>query len=252
MTDDSDSLIEQHRPEAIAARLNSRSEKSTVSDAVLGGIDGCVTTFAIVSGVIGAGLTPSVAVVLGFANLIADGFSMAVSNYESAKAEIEQNESLRASERDHIEKIPEGEREEIRQIFAAKGFSGETLDSIVETITADQNLWIETMMSEEHGVSSVERHPGKAAMTTFAAFTAVGLVPLLPFLLPGLDANTQFGVSAVLAAVMFFAIGALKSRLLAKSMVRTGLGTLLTGGTAAGLAFLVGYVLREAFGIALA
>lgn len=252
MREDFDGLIEQHRPEVIAARLQARSEKSTVSDAVLGGIDGCVTTFAIVSGVIGAGLSPAVAVVLGFANLVADGFSMAVSNYESAKADMELNDSLRASERDHIERIPEGEREEIRQIFAAKGFSGETLDAIVETITADQGLWIETMMSEEHGVARIERNPLKAALTTFAAFTVVGLVPLLPFLIPSLEAMAQFSSSAGLAAIMFFSIGALKSRLLSKPMVRTGLGTLLTGGTAAGLAFLIGYVLREAFGIALA
>jgi len=252
MKNDADSLIDEHRPEAIAERLQRRFEKSPVSDAVLGGIDGCVTTFAIVSGVIGAGLTPSVAVVLGFANLVADGFSMAVSNYESAKAEIEQNESLRAAEREHIERIPEGEREEIRQIFAAKGFAGETLETIVETITSDKGLWIDTMMNEEHGVSRVERNPMKAALTTFAAFTVVGLVPLLPFLIPGLKAMAQFGLSAGLAAIMFFSIGALKSRVLSKPLVRTGLGTLLTGGTAAGLAFLIGYVLREAFGIALA
>ena len=223
-----------------------------MSDAVLGGIDGCVTTFAIVSGVIGAGLNPSVAVVLGFANLVADGFSMAVSNYESARAEIEQNESLRASERQHIETVPEGEREEIRQIFASKGFSGETLESIVETITADERLWIDTMMREEHGVSAVERNPARAALTTFAAFFMVGLIPLLPFLLPGVGAGLQFSLSAVLAAVMFFSVGAMKSRWLSKPLFRTGLRTLLTGGTAAGLAFLIGYVLRELFGIALA
>ncbi|WP_459782554.1 VIT1/CCC1 transporter family protein, partial [Photobacterium sp. R1] len=106
----------------IRERLKIPAKENIASDVVLGGIDGCVTTFAVVSGVVGAGFSPVVALVLGFANLIADGFSMAVSNYESIKTQGEFIKSLRDQEQDHIEKIPEGEREEIRLIFINKGF----------------------------------------------------------------------------------------------------------------------------------
>lgn len=242
-------LAEEHLPEAIRERLKSPAKQNAISDAVLGGIDGCVTTFAVVSGVVGAGFSPSVALVLGFANLIADGFSMAISNYESIKAAGEFIQSVRVSEQEHIDKIPIGEREEIRQIFKKKGFSGEVLEKIVDTISADRRLWIDTMLTEEHGVQKIGRDPVKAGITTFGSFIVVGSIPLMPFMVTGIEKGSQFTFSACLAAIMFFSIGAMKSRLISKPVFRSGMGTLLTGGTAATLAFLVGYLLGEIFGI---
>jgi vacuolar iron transporter family protein len=133
-------LYEDHQPEAITERLKRPAAQNNIADAVLGGIDGCVTTFAVVSGVVGAGLSPAVALVLGFANLIADGFSMAVSNYESIRADEDYIHSVRQMEEAHIDQVPEGEQEEIRQIFSAKGFSGSVLETIVDTICADRHL----------------------------------------------------------------------------------------------------------------
>ncbi|MEO3678340.1 VIT1/CCC1 transporter family protein [Rheinheimera fenheensis] len=249
-SDDKNNLIDEHRPAVIQQRLNGPVKENLISDAVLGGIDGCVTTFAVVSGVVGAGLPPAVALVLGFANLIADGFSMAVSNYESIKTDREFIQKIRNTEIEHIDQIPSGEREELRQIFNNKGFSGAVLEEIVDTISADKHLWVETMLTEEYGVQKNSRSPVKAASTTFASFVAVGAMPLAPFMVSGLETNTQFLISALLAAVMFFSIGAMKSWMLSKSAIRSGLATLLTGSTAAALAFFVGYALREIFGIA--
>ena len=106
-----DELIRQHEPEAVAARLRGARSPQSVSDAVLGGIDGCITTFAIVTGVVGAGFPPHVSLVLGIAKLFADGLSMAVSNYESIKAHNDFVASVRREEEHHIEQVPEGERE---------------------------------------------------------------------------------------------------------------------------------------------
>lgn len=245
-----DKLSEEHRPEVIREKLKKPVKENVASDAVLGGIDGCVTTFAVVSGVVGAGFSPSVALVLGFANLIADGFSMAISNYESIKTDKEFIQSIRDSEKEHIEKIPSGEREEIRQIFKNKGFTADVLETIVDTISADKKLWIDTMLMEEHGVQKSGRDPLKAAIGTFISFILVGSIPLIPFMIFGLEKNLQFTISACLAALMFFSIGALKSRVFSKPVFRSGIGTLLTGGTAAVLAFAVSYLLREIFDIA--
>ncbi|MDA3807356.1 MAG: VIT1/CCC1 transporter family protein, partial [Thiomicrorhabdus sp.] len=90
-------LESEHRPEAIAERLKRPPQSQNISDAVLGGIDGCVTTFAVVSGAFGAGFSPAVALILGLANLIADGFSMAVSNYEASKAQRDFTADIRRS-----------------------------------------------------------------------------------------------------------------------------------------------------------
>lgn len=239
----------EHQPEEITQRLNKPPQPQNLSDAILGAIDGCVTTFAVVSGAFGAGFSPAVALILGFANLLADAFSMAVSNYEAMKAQIELSDKIRQSEEEHIKRIPEGEREEIRQIFQQKGFEGETLETIVETICQDKDLWIETMLMEEHGIQKSNPSPIRSALTTFVAFILVGAIPLLPFLMPNLEMQSQFIISAGLAGLMFFLIGMLKSLFLAKPILISGLSTLLTGGTAAGLAFLTGYILREIVGI---
>ncbi|GAB6070557.1 VIT1/CCC1 transporter family protein [Thiomicrorhabdus hydrogeniphila] len=239
----------EHQPEIIAQRLDSPQKKQYISDAVLGAIDGCVTTFAIVAGAIGAGFSSNVALILGFANLFADGFSMAVSNYEANKAQKEYVESVRKMEAEHIQKIPEGEQEEIRQIFQRKGFEGDILEKIVETITRNQNLWIDTMLIEEHGLQLQTQNPIEAALTTFGAFLLVGVIPLIPFFISAITIDQQFMASAILAGIMFFLIGMLKSMVFAKPILISGIQTLITGSAAASLAFITGYILREQFGI---
>ncbi|HEX8311454.1 MAG TPA: VIT1/CCC1 transporter family protein, partial [Chthoniobacteraceae bacterium] len=148
----------------------------------------------------------------------------------------------------HIEEIPEGEREEIRQIFAGKGFTGEVLERIVAVITADRKLWVETMVTEELGLDGGHRSPRRAALATFAAFICVGLLPLIPFLVPQLDHATRFIASAVTTAFAFAAVGVTKGVLLQRSAWRSGLETLITGGGAAALAYFVGTWLRHAYG----
>jgi len=243
-------LIREHRPEAIRRRLRQLPRSQNVSDAILGGIDGCVTTFAIVSGAVGAGFSASVALVLGFANLLADGFSMAVSNYESIKADQEYRDKLRRIEHQHIDMVPAGEREEIRQIFRHKGFSGEVLEVIVDTISRDRHLWVETMLTEEHGLQRTGPDPWRSALTTFLSFLLVGAAPLLPFFAARLSMQQQFVLSTCLAALVFFLIGTMKGYVFSAPLWRSGLGTLLTGGAAAVIAFLTGYLLRNVFGLA--
>jgi vacuolar iron transporter family protein len=245
MDNSNEKLVKDHHPGAIAERLQRIPEPEYISDAVLGGIDGCVTTFAVVSGAVGAGFASPVALILGFANLLADGFSMAISNYEAVTTEREHMDRVRREEEKHIDEIPQGEREEIRQIFQKKGFDGETLTKIVNTITNNRRLWIETMMFEEHGLHKLQLNPLRSSLTTFASFVLVGTVPLIPFLTSELEMQQQYIFSATLAALMFFLIGALKSLSLNKSIIKGGLKTLLTGGSAASLAFFTGYLLRK-------
>jgi vacuolar iron transporter family protein len=208
---------------------------------VLGAIDGCVTTFAVVAGASGAALPGAVVLILGFANLAADGFSMAVSNYQGKRTEHQSRERAAREEEEHIRLVPEGEREEIRQIFAAKGFGGETLERIVETISAKRDVWVDTMLTEERGLSRRGADPLRAAAATFAAFAVAGLIPLLPFLLSW---NAALEASVAITAAAFFAIGVARGAVLGRPALRSGLGVLATGGAAAALAFAVAYLLR--------
>ena len=250
MTDRATAHQAEHLPHAIAARLLEPRRSSYLGDAVLGGIDGCVTTFAVVSAALGAGFSGTVVIILGVANLLADGLSMAVSNYLSTRSQHEELEEARREEERHIKEFPEGEREEIRQIFAAKGFSGETLERIVETVTQNKKLWIDTMLTEELGFQLEARNPWRAGFSTFAAFVVVGLVPLVPFLMGSLiPENQRFLISSIVTGMAFAAVGIAKGLVLKRPLLASGLQTLLIGGAAAVVAYVVGAWLRRAYGV---
>lgn len=144
-------LEHEHTSEAIARRIGS-SDHNYIRDFIYGGIDGAVTTFAVVSGVSGAELSPSIVLILGFANLAADGFSMAASNFLGTRAEQDDYRRLEKIEYRHIELVPEGEREEVRQIYREKGFKGEELEKTTDLITSDKDRWVKTMLTEEYGL----------------------------------------------------------------------------------------------------
>lgn len=240
-------LLANHTPDAISLRLSSGPRASYLKDMIYGAIDGAVTTFAVVSGVAGAGLPSGVLIVLGLANLMADGFSMAASNYLGTRAENQQLEQLRATELHEIIECPEGEREEIRQIYQAKGFSGELLEEIVEVITSKQQLWVDTMLTEEHGVALKPQKALLSGLMTFVAFFVAGGLPLVPFLLnwflPELITK-PFIVSALLTLFVFLFVGVLKGRRVGVSGVFSALETFMVGGAAAVLAYVVGLVLK--------
>jgi VIT1/CCC1 family predicted Fe2+/Mn2+ transporter len=231
----------EHTAEAIRERLAAGPRHNYLRDWIYGGIDGAVTTFAVVSGVVGAELSPVIILILGFANLLADGFSMAASNYLGTKAEHEDFKRLAAVEHRHIETDPEGEREEIRQIFAGKGFEGDDLNRVVELVTADRERWIRTMLTEEYGLPLEIRSSWLAALSTFSAFVICGFVPLLPFVA---GASQAFLISTLLTGAVFFLIGSVKSKWSTASWWWSGLTTLLVGAIAAGLAYAVGALLK--------
>lgn len=226
-----------HSKAEIAQRLASSNGRGNLRDMVYGAIDGTVTTFAIVAGVEGAGLSTKVILALGLANVLADGFSMAAANYSGTKAELDDAHRLRAVEERHIRDEPEGEREELRQILASKGLEGRVLEEATEAIARDRTRWIDMMLVDEYGLSPVDPRPLRAALMTFFAFLAAGMVPLLPFLA---GAASAFTWSAGLTAAVFFAIGTLKSRWSLAPWWRSGLETLVIGGTAAAIAYGVG------------
>src|SRR5207245_9964238 len=126
-----------HSVESIQERLSAGPQHNYLRDWIYGGIYGSVTTFAVVTGVLGAHLSPIVIVIMGFANLVGDGFSMAASNFLGTKSEHDDVTRLETIERRHIELAPEGERDAVRQIFAATGFAGSGLERVVEVISSD-------------------------------------------------------------------------------------------------------------------
>ena len=236
-----------HTPAAIQDRLRAGPPHSYLRDFVYGAVDGIVTTFAVVSGVAGAGLPSGVVIILGTANLVGDGFSMAASNYLGTRADRQLVERARRIEEAHIAAYPDGEREEIRQIFAGKGLSGRDLEQMVSVITSDRKRWIDTMIQEEYGLTLEGSIAWRAAAVTFGAFVLLGAIPLISFVWGFFSPDSviqPYLVSSLITGFAFFLVGAVKGRFVFQEWYRAGAETFIVGGAAAVLAYLVGVILR--------
>lgn len=217
---------------------------------VYGGIDGSVTTFAVVAGAVGAGLNSSIVIILGFANLLADGFSMSIGAYLSSKSERSYYFKQRAREYWEVENIPEKEREEIREIYRGKGFEGETLEKITDVITADKDRWVNVMMKEELGMMLDEKSPITIGFATYVSFILIGLIPLSVYVWDYIRpvGFNLFFMSSLLTGISFIIIGTLKSYVTQTRLWR-GIGeTLLLGIIAALVAYFVGDWLEKIVG----
>lgn len=216
---------------------------------VYGGIDGAVTTFAVVAGGFGANLDPGILIILGFANLLADGFSMSVGAYLSAKSERDNYDKHEKIEYWEIENLPEIERGEIEDIYRAKGFKGELLTNIVDHICSDKDLWVAEMMKDELGMMRDSKSPFKIGLATLISFILVGLIPLLVYLwnffFPS-EINT-FLWTSILTGIAFLIVGWLKSIVNQTSAIRSISETVALGLLAAVVAFYVGDVLEQFF-----
>jgi VIT1/CCC1 family predicted Fe2+/Mn2+ transporter len=238
-----------HSPEviAMAAEEHGGAGHKYIGDLVYGGLDGIVTTFAIVSGVAGANLGSGVILILGMANLLADGLSMATGAFLSLKSELEYYERERERETWEVEHFPDGERAELVELYKSKGYSPQDAETLVEIHSKDETLWVDEMMVRELDLLPDDRKPLYAALATYASFIIAGIVPLLVYLVGlfvPIEPGTAFFVSILLSAAALFALGASKVLITDRNWFRSGLEMLLVGGLAAGVAYLVGYLLQ--------
>jgi len=219
-------------------------------DFIYGSFDGVVTTFAIVSGAFGASLSPSIILVLGFANLFADGFSMAIGNHQATKARMNFIKKEREREEWEIDNTEESERKEIHDIYSKKGFRGQILDDIVHVITRRKKVWLDTMMREELGLVEDSRNPLHTATSTFVGFNLMGLIPLVPFLLYYFIATNNSGTeifyySIAATAIAFFLIGVVKGKIVKHNIIKSGFSSLFVGSIAATIAYVIGHMLKN-------
>ncbi len=222
-----------------------------VQDIVYGANDGIITTFAVVSGVAGARLAPYVVIVLGFANVLADALSMGLGNYLSIRSKRDNYHRVLKEEMTEIQQIPEIEREEVREIYRAKGFSGVDLETVTRIITADKRVWADTMMREEHGLAPEDTsRPVLHGFVTFVAFIVFGSIPILSYILPVADAS-RFTVTIVATGIALLVVGLLRSWITRERMFKGPLEILSIGAVCAVAAYVVGVMLRGFVGTAI-
>ena len=191
-------------------------------------------------------LESAIIIILGFANLLADGFAMSVGAYLSTKSEQDTYEKHKKTEYWEVDHMPEMEREEIRTIFREKGFENELLDQVVDVITADKDRWVDVMMKEELGMIEESKSPFMIGLVTYISFVLIGLIPLSVYVIDYIyDFNVDlFLWSCILTSSGFIIIGFLKTYITQTNVWKGILETLILGAIAASVSYFVGDLLE--------
>ena len=232
---------------ALTAERHREPHRQTnwLRDVILGGQDGLVNILGIILGVIAGGGSNTVLLAAGFAAAITESISMGAVGYTSTVSERDYYQAQRAKEAAEIAARPEAERQEIREIYAGKGFTGELLERVVETITANRDRWLETMMNEELHLQAVQTPDILRSAVVITVATLIGhLIPLLPFL--ALARTPALVVSIVASGVVLFGVGVYSALTLVGDWRKSGLKMLVIGLGAASIGFLVGRLFHAA------
>jgi predicted membrane protein (TIGR00267 family) len=218
-------------------------QASGLSDFILGAQDGLVNVLGVVLGIAAATSDARIVLVAGLATTFAESISMGAVAYTTTLADADLYQSEREREYRHIIDAPNLEIKEIRDIYKNKGFKGELLDRIVETITANQDVWVAVMMAEEHKLAPIDRRTAIRAAFVVGISAIIGsLVPLFPFMF--WSVSRSMWLSVFVTALVLFAIGAYKARVTVGKPMRSGLEMALIGTVSALAGYLVGVILK--------
>jgi VIT1/CCC1 family predicted Fe2+/Mn2+ transporter len=216
---------------------------SGLADIILGGQDGLVNVLGVILGVAAATNDPRIVLVAGLAATFAESVSMGAVAYTSTLADADFYESERAREYRHIQQVPKLERREIRDIYEGKGFRGDLLDRIVDTITANKDVWVAVMMAEEHQLAPTDRRQALRAALVVGFSAIVGsLIPLGPFAF--LPVGISMLVSVIMTAMVLFVVGAYKARMTVGHPTKSGLEMAVIGTVSALVGYAVGALLK--------
>ncbi|KAK3278055.1 hypothetical protein CYMTET_13975 [Cymbomonas tetramitiformis] len=224
-----------------------------VKSLVYGGLDGIITTFAVVAAVAGGALSTNVVLILGFANLVADGLSMGLGDYLSSQAEDQFVRHEMKREKWEMDNYMEGEKREMIEKYMEYGFTKEHATEVIEICANYPDFFLDNMLVHELGLMPPDDNdsPWKNGVVTFLAFCLFGFVPLTAYIiLPPLDvdSNITFAVSCVLTALTMFGLGVVKANFTNQSKVKSGSLMLMNGGIAAAASYAIGYVFSVALG----
>jgi VIT1/CCC1 family predicted Fe2+/Mn2+ transporter len=214
-------------------------------DVILGGQDGLVNILGIILGVIAGGGSRAVLIAAGFSAAITESISMGAVGYTSSVSERDYYRAEKAQEGEEIDTVPDTERQEVRDIYAAKGFSGELLDRVVDTITVDRESWLGTMMDEELHLQPVETPDIMRSAVVITIATLIGhLIPLFPFL--WLGQTPALVLAIALSALVLFGVGVYSAVTLVGDWRKSGVKMVVIGLGAAAVGFAVGRLFHTA------
>jgi VIT1/CCC1 family predicted Fe2+/Mn2+ transporter len=223
------------------------STNNSLRDVILGGQDGLVNMLGIALGVVAASGSTHILLVTGLAASITESISMGAVAYTSFGSDRDFYLAERAREQNEIEAKPDDKREEIREIYAAKGFKGQLLEDVVSTITSNRETWVGTMMSEELHLQPVEQQSLLRSAVIVTVATLIGhLIPIIPFMV--VARMPAIIVAIALSAVTLFAVGVYSAKTLVGDWRKSGIQMVSIGLGAAALGFLIGRLFHKVGG----
>ena len=216
---------------------------SGLSDIILGGQDGLVNVLGVILGVAAATRDPGIVLVAGLAATFAESVSMGAVAFTSTLADADYYDSELEREMRHIEQVPKLEREEVRKIYAEKGFLGDMLEHIVDTITANPDVWVAVMMAEEHKLTPIDRKKAwKVALVVGLSAILGSIIPINPFIF--LPVTSSMWVSVIITALVLFVVGWYKARMTVGHPGKSGFEMALIGTLSALVGYAVGVLLK--------
>jgi predicted membrane protein (TIGR00267 family) len=215
------------------------STNNSLRDVILGGQDGLVNMLGIALGVVAAGGSTHVLVVTGIAAAITESISMGAVAYTSFGSDRDFYLAENEREQKEISTRPEEEREEIREIYAAKGFQGQLLEDVVSTITSNRETWVSTMMNEELHLQPVEQESLMRSAVVVTVATLIGhFIPIVPFMI--VARVPAIFMAITLSAVTLFAVGVYSAKTLVGNWRKSGIQMMAIGLGAAAVGFFIG------------
>jgi len=222
-----------------------------IREVVFGSQDALLTTVALTASIVGAAQSNAVVILVGLANAVAGAISMAAGSYLSSKAEREVHEAEIAREARELDEHPEEEMAELAAILRYEGMTASEADRVVERLATDRNLFLRTKVQKELGLNpDLPTNPLRNALAMGTAYVVGALVPLLPFLI-GMNGSVAFAVSVVAGGAALFSVGAIKARLVGKSIWSSGLEILVIGTVGAIAGYAIGVLVPALFGVVL-
>jgi len=237
------------RPAGMKATEDHIEAGGRIKSIVFGGLDGILTSFAVVSGAVGAHLGPVVILAMGISNVLADALSMGAGEYLSSRSYNNYVKKELEREAWELEHFPEGEVMEMIELYESRGMSREDATVVVTRMAKYKQFFLNIMMTEELCLPVPEPDDNinslKDGMVMFASFAFFGMWPVLgfavvPMFIPGLTEHELFLVACVITAIALFGLGAYKARFNEKFYIRSGVETVVLGGVCATIAFVVG------------
>ncbi len=210
-----------------------------VRDIVIGMSDGLTVPFALAAGISGAGVGTAIVVTAGLAEIAAGSIAMGLGGYMAARTDAEHYAAELTREDLETQAVPEKEKAEVAEVFREYGLSEAQIKPIVETLAKDRKRWVEFMLRFELGLEVPDpKRAGISALTIAGSYVAGGLIPLAPYILFK-DMQTALYGSVIVTLVALFVFGFIKGKFTGLNPLRGGLQTVLVGGLAAGVAFML-------------